>query len=118
MMSYPRNCCPVCGRPVGSSRYYWRAWLWARWNCRSCGTVLRFDFRRRLLLGLSMIMSQALFFGFEFLWIWFHFPVWAYFIWGIPLLVVAVFFLLRIDRVIVAESRKVQDSLSEVRIKR
>ena len=53
-------CCPACGHPVGASRWFWRAWIWARWHCASCDSLLRFDFRRRLLLGLCVGLLGAL----------------------------------------------------------
>src|ERR1035441_8250484 len=110
MTSYPRNCCPACGQPVSASRYIWRAWIWARWSCKSCGTLLRFDFRTRLMLGLFVGLWQLIFFGLAFLCIWFHFPIWSYFVWGIPYFCLAIYFTCHFDRVIVAEPPKTQES--------
>ena len=56
MRTLPNHCCPVCTHPVGAKRWFWRPWIWARWNCESCGTLLRFDFRRRLLFSLFMTL--------------------------------------------------------------
>jgi hypothetical protein len=101
---YPINCCPVCGNPVGSKRYFWRAWIWARWNCQSCGTLLRFDFHRRLLFTLFMGVFFILTLGIEVLCLVLRIPNW---IWYIPLLVIfilgMIFAVCRANRVIAAE---------------
>jgi hypothetical protein len=105
---YPDNCCPACGHPVGSKRYYWRAWIWARWQCESCGTRLRFDLRRRLKLGLRLLMFVVLMLGIATLCIFSRLSPW---IWTIPLLVIYIsgfifiFFRCR-DRIIAAEPGK------------
>jgi hypothetical protein len=104
MAKYPRNCCPACGHPVGASRYYWHAWIWARWNCKSCGALLRFDSDRRWLFAVFILLWKILFLGVMVFCIWSGFPLWTYFVWGIPWVSVVVFFYFRIDRVILAES--------------
>jgi hypothetical protein len=54
MKARPNHCCPVCGHPVGVKRWFWCSWISARWNCKSCGTLLRFDFRKRFLFAFFM----------------------------------------------------------------
>ena len=54
MKTLANHCCPNCSHPVGAKRWLWRAWIWARWNCGSCGAPLRFDSRRRILMSLAM----------------------------------------------------------------
>lgn len=103
MKAPPNQCCPVCGHPVGAKRYFWRAWIWARWNCQSCGTLLRFDFRRRLLFGLLTGLLFTAAFGIAVACILFRISPW---IWAIPLLAVSILgsvFLIRHgDRIAVA----------------
>src|SRR5262249_17441860 len=77
--------CPVCGHPVGVNRWFWRAWIWARWNCPSCGALLRFDPRRRLLLGLFMASFLASLFGVALLCLTSNLSYW---IWTVPLIVI------------------------------
>lgn len=45
--------CPVCGEPVHWSRYWLRAWAWAKWRCPGCGSILGFDRKRRWLLTIA-----------------------------------------------------------------
>jgi len=104
---YPPHSCPACGHPVGAKRWFWRSWIWARWHCISCGTLLRFDFRRRLVLGLFTGLFCGLMMGVAVLcvmsrispWIW-AFPLFAIYIVG------TIFIFARGDRIIVAEQRK------------
>ena len=46
-----QHSCPYCGHHVGLKRLALQAWYWAKWNCPECGTLLRFDKRRRWLGG-------------------------------------------------------------------
>lgn len=102
---YPDDCCPSCGHPVGSKRYYWRPWIWARWRCESCGVLLRFDPFRRLKLGLRLLLFVILMSAIFALFIIFHLLSW---IWYIPLIfvyitgIILIFFRCR-DRIIRAE---------------
>ena len=82
MTALPNHCCPVCGHPVGTKRWFWRAWIWARWNCESCGARLRFDLRRRLLFGLFVGLLVAGCGSFAALFVLFHVSLW---IWALPL---------------------------------
>jgi hypothetical protein len=83
MTARPNHCCPVCSHPVGVKRWFWSAWIWARWNCKSCGTLLRFDFRRRLLFGLYMGLLFMAVLGIAAACILVRISAW---IWGVPLL--------------------------------
>ena len=42
------RCCPECGAPVPWTRFWFKAWLWARWPCQACGVSLQFNMWRRL----------------------------------------------------------------------
>jgi hypothetical protein len=64
--------CPVCGHPVGAKRWFWRSWIWARWRCVSCDTLLRFDFRQRLRVGLFHGLFLALLMVFAAMCLFFH----------------------------------------------
>jgi hypothetical protein len=103
---FPPHSCPVCGRPVGSNRYFWRSWIWARWHCVSCGTLLRFDFRRRLVLGLYTGLFYGLMIGVAILCVMSRISPW---LWGIPLIAIwvagSIFVFLRCDRITVAQER-------------
>lgn len=56
------HCCPACRHPVGATRWLWRSWIWARWNCASRATLLRFDIRSRLrsVLSCTLLFVSAL----------------------------------------------------------
>lgn len=99
----PNHCCPVCGHPVGAKRWFWRSWIWARWNCESCGTLLRFDSRRRLLFSLFMGLLFIAVLGIAVAFMLFRISPW---IWAVPLFVAYVFgfvFVVRHgDRIVVA----------------
>jgi ABC-type bacteriocin/lantibiotic exporter with double-glycine peptidase domain len=73
----------------------------------SCGTLLRFDFRRRLILGLFVGVFFALMMGVAVLCLMFRISPW---IWAFPLVVIdivgTIFIIARGDRIIVAEQRK------------
>ena len=101
------HCCPVCGNPVGAKRWFWGAWIWARWQCAACGTLLRFDLRRRLLLGLFVGLLCAVMMGIAVLLILFRVTLW---IWALPLLAIfiagMILIFVRGDRIIVAEHGK------------
>jgi len=104
---YPLHSCPICGHPVGAKRWFWCAWIWARWHCRSCGTLLRFDFRRRLMLGLFVGLLCVLMTGLLALCVMSRISPW---IWVFPVLVTyivgTIIIAVRGDRIIVAEQRK------------
>jgi hypothetical protein len=72
-----------------------------------CGTLLRFDFRRRLILGLFVWLFFALMMGVGVLCMMLRISAW---IWAFPLFVIYVtgmtFIFVRGDRIIVAEQRK------------
>ena len=42
--------CPKCGHEVPKERRYLRNWMWAKWNCSNCETVLGFCYKRRSLM--------------------------------------------------------------------
>jgi CXXC-20-CXXC protein len=66
--------CPVCGNRVNWQRLYLKAWIFAKWQCPSCGTPLRFDFGFRWLIAILLILWT----GFVFLAIRQHLrPLWA-----------------------------------------
>jgi len=104
MKARPNHCCPVCGHPVGVKRWFWRAWIWARWKCESCGTLLRFDFRRRLLFGLFMGLLFMTAFGIALAFLVLGISPW---LWTVPLFVAFgfafVFVVRHGDRVAVAD---------------
>src|SRR2546421_12448513 len=107
----PNHCCPVCSHPVGAKRYFWRAWIWARWNCESCGTLLRFDFRRRLRFAMYMGLLFIAAFGIAVACMLFRISGW---IWAGPLLAAYIFgFIITVrhgDRVAVATPGTKRDS--------
>lgn len=111
MKALPNHCCPVCGHPVGAKRWFWSAWIWARWNCRSCGTLLRFDLRRRLLFGLIMGLLSMAALGIAVVCILFRISPWT---WAAPLLAAYIFgfiiVVLHGDRVAAAETETKQGS--------
>jgi len=104
---YPLHSCPICGHPLGAKRWFWSAWIWARWHCVSCDTLLRFDFRRRLMLGSFLGLFNALMMGVAVLRLMSRISPW---IWVFLLLVIyivgTIFIFVRGDRIIVAEQRK------------
>src|ERR1039457_1133608 len=97
---YPLHSCPVCGHPVGAKRWFWRAWIWARWHCESCATLLRFDFRRRLMLGLFVGLLCVLMTGVVALCLMSRISPWF---WVFPVLVTyivgTIFIVVRGDRI-------------------
>ncbi|HEY1788365.1 MAG TPA: hypothetical protein VGJ73_09430 [Verrucomicrobiae bacterium] len=107
MKECPNHCCPGCGHLVGAKRWFWRAWIWARWNCESCGIPLRFDFRRRLLFVLFVSLSYLTAFGIAFACMAFRISPW---IWTVPLLATLIFSLILAlrhgDRIAVAVQNK------------
>ncbi len=95
MTALLNHCCPVCGHPVGAKRWFWRAWIWARWPCESCGMPLRFDFRRRLLFALFIGLSFMAASGIAAACILLHVSPW---IWAGPLLAALIFGLIFLVR--------------------
>jgi uncharacterized membrane protein len=73
----------------------------------SCGTLLRFDFRRRLMVGLLIGLFYAVIMGIGVLGMMSRISPW---VWVFPLLflyiVGTIFIVARIDRIIEAEPRK------------
>ena len=73
----------------------------------SCGTLLRFDFRRRLMLGLVVGLFYALIMGVAVLCMMSRISPW---IWAFPLFVIyivgTIFIFARGDRIIAADQRK------------
>ena len=104
---YPLHSCPICGHPVGAKRWFWCAWIWARWHCTSCDTLLRFDFRRRLMLGLFIGLLYVLMMGVALLCMFSGISAW---IWAFPLFIIyfvgTISIIVRGDRIIVAEQKK------------
>ena len=92
---FHHHSCPVCGHRVSWWRLYVWSWIWARWQCPSCGTRLRFDSGFRWLVALLCILWA----GFVFFAIHQHFhPRWyVIFFLGSALI-------LQLDRISVAES--------------
>ena len=97
---YHRHCCPACGQRVSWSRLNLRAWVWARWPCESCGTLLRFHLASRLLCGVLL----AGWLEFTNLFVLRHVDVWVWFV----ILVVGTFAILRLDRI--AEAKPSQSA--------
>jgi len=83
MKARPNHCCPVCGHPVGVKRWFLRSWIWARWNCESCGTLLRFDICSRLLFALFMGLLFIAAFGVAIACMLIGISAW---LWAMPLL--------------------------------
>jgi hypothetical protein len=81
--------------------------MWARWHCASCGTLLRFDFRRRLMVGLFVGLLFILLMGVAVLCMISQITPW---IWALPLIgiyiVGTILIFARGDRIIVAEEKK------------
>jgi hypothetical protein len=106
-MKNPVRSCPVCGHPVGAKRWFWGSWIWARWHCVSCGTLLRFDSRRRWKVALIVGLFNVLIVGVEALCAFSRLSPWT---WVIPLVVISavgtIFIIVRYDRIIVAYERK------------
>gem|GEM_PF-2575555 len=88
MTTRANHCCPICHHPVGAGRWFWRAWIWARWNCGSCGSLLRFDFGRRLLFALFFGVILVTAFGIAAACMLLQISPW---IWTIPLLAAFIF---------------------------
>jgi uncharacterized protein (DUF983 family) len=52
-----RHSCPKCGREAPKAQRYLRNWVWARWKCSSCGTLLTFDGKpRNILTGVAITL--------------------------------------------------------------
>jgi hypothetical protein len=89
MKALSKHCCPVCGDSIGANRWFWRSWIWTRWHCSSCGSLLRFNFRQRLKVGLLVLLFDAavLAMGVFLLvsrispWIW-AIPICGIYLWG------------------------------------
>ncbi|MEP0426857.1 hypothetical protein [Rhodopirellula bahusiensis] len=47
--------CPSCHASVPWSRYWLRAWMWAKWPCRSCEAILTFSRPRRFIAAAVFI---------------------------------------------------------------
>ena len=47
-MYFRHRCCPDCRFPVPWTRFWFRSWLWAKWNCSRCGVQLTFHRGRRI----------------------------------------------------------------------
>lgn len=60
-----RRHCPQCGTKVNWVRLWLKPWLGARWPCPNCGTTLRFEVGRRLLVAglLALLFALALWTG-------------------------------------------------------
>ena len=103
---YQLHCCPTCGHPVGVKRWFWRAWIWARWHCTSCGRLLRFDLHRRLIIGLVLALFYVLMLGVALLFMLSRVPPW---IWVFPIILIGIvgmtFIIVRYDRIILAEEK-------------
>jgi uncharacterized membrane protein len=73
----------------------------------SCGTLLRFDFRRRLMVGLLIGLFYAVIMGIGVLGMMSRISPW---VWVFPLLVLyivgTIFIVAHIDRIIEVEPRK------------
>lgn len=52
--------CPACGGGVGLVRLWLWAWIFAQWDCRSCGAHLGFNKRRRTVVALVAAPFTAL----------------------------------------------------------
>lgn len=47
--------CPQCRTPVPFERRVFRAWLWARWRCKTCDSLLGFNVKRRIIAGVLIV---------------------------------------------------------------
>lgn len=43
--------CPLCGTPVGFTRWFFGSHIWARWTCKGCGALIGWNHRARLAIG-------------------------------------------------------------------
>ena len=61
--------CPHCNTRVPLTRLYGKPWLSARWPCQQCGTILRFDPIRRVLVAAVVLalIGSLFYFGNQFL---------------------------------------------------
>jgi len=48
--------CPVCQEPVRWQRRWLKPWIWARWPCHKCGSLLGFDKNWRNVTGLPVVV--------------------------------------------------------------
>jgi len=52
--------CPQCGNKVGRKRLYLKAWIWSKWECPVCASLLEFDFGRRFVITLGAVLLALL----------------------------------------------------------
>jgi uncharacterized protein (DUF983 family) len=52
--------CPKCAHEVSKTQRYLRNWMWAKWKCDNCGTLLGFSQRRRFLMILINVIVIGL----------------------------------------------------------
>jgi hypothetical protein len=84
------------------------SWIWARWRCSSCGTLLVFDSRFRCLVAILVMMWA----GFIFLVVH-HRALY----WTLVVFLLGCALILQLDRISVAESSteaKQKHDLNEV----
>lgn len=88
--------CPVCGGPVHWTRYWLRAWIWAKWPCPRCGSLLGFNRNRRMLYALAGAIAGGIFGTLRFHYGW---------LVGLAFIVAATALLQLIENVIVLGNR-------------
>ena len=103
--SSDRHSCPVCGRSASRSRLYLHSGIWARWNCESCGTRLRFDLKTRLMIAALLMLWGGLCLSVGLCFAFF-FDLYGWFLTGalVVLYIVGMFLIFRLDRIALAES--------------
>jgi uncharacterized protein (DUF983 family) len=52
----PHRACPQCRTPVGWRRFLLQSGIWVRWHCPSCGCLLKFSWKRRLLFAILIVV--------------------------------------------------------------
>jgi hypothetical protein len=61
------RCCPACGAKVPWQRLWLKNWAWARWPCRGCGSILTFDYGRRVIAAMVASLLAISISGLAFL---------------------------------------------------
>ena len=54
-----RHSCPKCGHEVPKTERYIRNYVWNKWECSNCGTLLTFDRRPRNALTIATLVLIA-----------------------------------------------------------
>jgi hypothetical protein len=58
--------CPQCGNRVSWKRLQFKTFIWSKWECPICGSLLGVDFGRRIVIGFTVVplaLLPLVFFG-------------------------------------------------------